>query len=100
MMASGASIEVGYRERKRERQHRFMEGKGGIVGSALPSAGEWSESRVGASRSGDGRRHRRLQFPEENDDQRDGPDGPRCILGQHEGGRVVNDANGPDKQDE
>jgi hypothetical protein len=38
--------------------------------------------------------------PEENDDQRDGPDGPRCMLSQHEGGRGVNGANRPGKWDE
>jgi hypothetical protein len=54
---SGASMEVGYGERKRERQRRFMEGKRGIGGSALPGVGEQRESRVRASRGGGGRRH-------------------------------------------
>jgi hypothetical protein len=40
----GASMVVGCGERKRERQCRLMEGKGGIGGSALPSVGEQHES--------------------------------------------------------
>jgi hypothetical protein len=59
-VVSGASMEVGYGQRKRGWQRRLMEGKGGIGGSALPGIGERRESRVGASHGGGGWRCRLL----------------------------------------
>jgi hypothetical protein len=53
---SGASMEVGYGERKRERQRRFMERKGGSCGLALLGVGEQCKSRVGALHGGSGRK--------------------------------------------